>query len=318
MATLQEYINRLDEQNLIWPKAPPSESLKATPFVKPLEEIRGVTWSVYGTLLRISDGCLLFDSDAPLQMQVALEKTIQEFNMWQSMPRKSGPAWEQMLSQYKRMLSEQQMSGVRNKGDFPEVDSVKIWMKLISRLQQKEYEYDISLYGDLEEFSAKVAYYFHANLQGVEAAPGALESLQAVSETGIQQGLLADAQVFTFQQMLRALRGQGTLPALDALIAADCVTFSYREGVRKPSKSLYRKSVESFQKRGIAPHEILHIGTRLEDDLAEAKRAGMRTALYAADKINTQVTQEQIRDTDLRPDRLMTDLRQIREILSIT
>ena len=76
MATLLEYIESLEKRNLVWPQPPPIEPVKATPYVKPLEGIRAVTWSVYGTLLRIAEGRLLFDFPNPLQMQVALDKTI--------------------------------------------------------------------------------------------------------------------------------------------------------------------------------------------------------------------------------------------------
>jgi len=317
MASLQEYIDLLDERDLIWPKPPEPEPVKATPFLKPLAEIRAVTWSIYGTLLRISGGWLLFDSARPMPMQVALEKTVQEFNMWHSMSRKSGLPWEQMYADYKQILDELYMSGTGRKGDFPEIDLKTIWKRLIVRLQKKEYEYDVSLYGDLDEFSEKVAYFFHASLQGTETTTHALETLKAVSQSRIKQGLLADAQSFTFMQMLRALKKQGTLPAPDELFDLTCVTLSFREGIRKPSKSLYRKSLEKFQKWGMAPHEILHIGTRLKHDLAVAKQAGMRTALFAADKTSMQATKQDMQVPALRPDRLLTDLAQIRDILSI-
>ena len=56
MTTLQEYIEGLENRNLVWPQPPPIEPVKATPYIKPLSGIRAVTWSVYGTLLRIAEG----------------------------------------------------------------------------------------------------------------------------------------------------------------------------------------------------------------------------------------------------------------------
>jgi FMN phosphatase YigB (HAD superfamily) len=317
MATLQEYIESIEKRKLIWPQPPPLEPVKATPYIKPISGIRAVTWSVYGTLLRISEGRLLFDSANPLPMQVALDKTIHEFNLWHSMSRKSGPPWEQLYSEYKHFLDEQLMAGCKIKGDFPQVDSACIWSSLIARLQKKEYEYDVSYYGNVEEFSQKMAYFFHANLQGIEASPHALQALQSVGRSPVKQGLLADAQPFTFPQMLRAIGKQSTLPALESLFSMDHVTLSFQEKVRKPSISLYRKCLMRFQELGIAPQEILHISTRLKDDLVAAKQQGMRTALYAADKLRMQDEKKDIRDPELRPDRLMTDLLQIRDILPI-
>ena len=92
--SLSEFAEWLDGQDHSWPVPPPVQPVKATPFTKPLDGIAAVTWSVYGTLLRISDGCLHLDHPVQLRMQVAMEKTIKTFNMWQSMSRKAGAPWE--------------------------------------------------------------------------------------------------------------------------------------------------------------------------------------------------------------------------------
>jgi len=58
--TLWEYAEWLSQRDdLIWPAAPPRRPVKAVPSIKPLPGIRAVTWNVYGTLLRITDGDLL-------------------------------------------------------------------------------------------------------------------------------------------------------------------------------------------------------------------------------------------------------------------
>lgn len=315
--TLLEYAEWLDGRNLIWPQPPKAVPPKATPFTKPLSGIRAVTWSIYGTLLRIADGRLLFNHPQQLRMQVALEKTIQEFNMWQSMGRKPGAPWEYMLQQYTQVLGEHEMAGTRHKGDYPEVNSAALWRKLLGRLEQKEYQYDVGLYGDMDELSEKVAFFFHRSLQGVEAAPQALVALESVSRAGMQQGLLGDAQPFTMAQLLRALKAQGTLPPVGDLFSASGLVLSFQEGVRTPSKSLYRRAIERFGTLGIEPGQVLHVGSRLRDDLGVAKEFGMRTALYAGDKASLAATSAEIKDPELKPDRLITDLRQIRDVLTL-
>ena len=115
--------------------------------------------------------------------------------------------------------------------------------------------------------------------------------------------------------MLRAIRGQGTLAAPGSVFAGDCFTLSFREGVRKPSRSLYRECLVRLGLNGISPGETLHVSSRLRDDLAVAREFGMRTALYAADDNGFQATKSEVRDPKLRPDRLLTDLHQLREIL---
>ena len=316
--TLSEYADWLEERKLIWPKVPPMTPPKATPYLKPLTGIRAVTWSVYGTLLRISDGELLFDHPQELRMQVAMEKTIHEFNMWHSMPRKPGEPWKQLYEKYADLLEQRRMTGTRSSpGDFPEVDCRDIWKTVVKRLQAKEYQYDRSLYGDEDELSEKIAFFFHSSLQGTEPSPHAARALLAVNDAGLVQTLLGDAQCFTLIQLLRALRSQSTLPPPGDLFAFEYLSLSFQEEVRTPSPSLYRNCLRRFHAEGISPDQVLHIGCRLKDDVAVAKSLGMRTALYAADAMALRATKEEIADSELRPDRLLTDLAQVRDVLAI-
>jgi len=314
--SLQEYADRLaNRDDLIWPVAPELVTPKATPYLKPLKEIAAVTFSVYGTLLHISDGCLLFDHEQQLRMQIALDKTIQEFNMWNSMSRKPGAPWEYMLTQYRRLLEDQQISGNVSKGEKPEFNALEIWKQLIVRLQKNEYTFDESFYGNLDDFSLKVAYFFHSSLQGLQAMPGALDTLCQIAERGKKVALFADAQPFTLVQVLRGLGSQGTLPPLSELFTQECFCFSYREGVRKPSASLFGRLIGQFEELGISPQEILHVGARMHDDLAIAKHFGIKTVLFAGDSLSMQASKEEVRNPETKPDRLITNLSQLTEIL---
>ena len=98
--SLREYATWLHERQLLWPAAPQTEPAKATPYLAPLPGIKAVTWNVYGTLLTIADGQLLLQHPQAIRMQIAMEKTIQEFNMWGSMTRRPGQPWEYFLPKY--------------------------------------------------------------------------------------------------------------------------------------------------------------------------------------------------------------------------
>lgn len=315
--SLPEYADWLDERNLIWPKPPAPVSANATAYTKPMKGIRAVAWDVYGVLLRISDGQLLVKHPEQARMQVALEKTIDEFKMWNSMHRKPGAPWEHLYEQYTKILEEQRLTSSQRKGEYPEVDTSALWRKLLSRLGEKDYDYDLALYGDPDELSDKVAYFFYSSLQGTEAAPNARDAVVAVNDAKLTQSLLADAQAFTFVQLLRALRRQGTLPPPAALFSFDCMTLSFQEGIRKPSRALYERALAKYDEEGVSPEAILYVGCRLRDDVSIAKSVGMRTALYAADKTSLRVNKDDMKDERLRPDRLLTDLNQIREVLNI-
>jgi FMN phosphatase YigB (HAD superfamily) len=313
--SLADYADRLAERKLVWPAPPKRVPVTAKPATAPIGGLRAVAFSVYGTLLRISDGQLLIQHPQTVRMEIALEKTIKEFGMWNSMTRRPGAPWEGMLVRYARALDEQQLATTHAIGDHPEVDSSLLWMKLIRQLQQKEYSYETSLYGDLEQFAEKVAFFFHSCLQGLEAEEGALDVLRTLPGLGKRVGVVADGQRFTPIQMLRAFRRQGTLRSLDELFDPALITISYREGIRKPSKSLYLRALDRFRRTGVAAHQVLYVGTRLRDDLAIAKEAGMRTALLAVDQTSLVATREELANPELRPERLLTNLAQIRDIV---
>lgn len=315
--SIAEYTEWLDGRGLTWPKVPDQVPVKAAPYSAPLEGIKAVTWSVYGTLLRISDGELLFTHPQELRMEVAIEKTIKEFKMWNSMTRKPGAPWKYMLSQFEEMLDEARHARVKHTGETPAVNLGKVWEKLVRRLELKDYEYDHEFYGNEAEFGQKVAFFYHKCLQSVGAMNHAVDVLERISHAGMDQALLADAQPFTLDQMMRAFDSGNSLSPLGELFTLSCCTLSFQEGICKPSKSLYVSCVERFEKRGVEPEEILHVGSRMKDDLAIAKQTGMRTALFAGDKLSFQATQEEVRDAKVKPDRLITDLSQLLRVLEL-
>lgn len=316
--TLLEYIQWLDDRELRWPEPPPVKPAGAKPSIKPLEGIRAVTWNVYGTLLRINDGEQLFLHPNELNNKIAFQKMIEEFNLWQSMTRKPGDPWIQLLEMYRRQYDKQRLGKSAQKGDYPAIDGSLIWRMLLAQLGEKEYDYDMDFYGDPDEYSDKMAYFYHANLQGAEAAPGARDILCTLGDSPqIIQTLLADAQAFTIVQLMHCLKRQGSVPALGALFDITSLSLSFQEGIRKPSRSLFQKCVQGLAGKGIQPQQILHISSRLGDDLAVAKQFGMKTALYAEDILGLRAKKSQIQDPKIRPDRLLTELGQLRSVLNL-
>ena len=314
--TLSEYLDQLDERsNLIFPKAPRPRPIKATPSIKPLPEIKVILWSVYGTLLAIDSGRLLHQHPQELRMQIALQKTIEEFKMWYSMSRKPGQPWEYMLQQYNNVVEDQRVLATARKGDTREIDSAVVWAKLIERLQRNEYNWDESLYGGIENLAVKVAYFFHAMLQGTEAFEGCAGTLARLAQAGIRQGILDDAQQFTLAQLVRALRKQGGEGNLAAMFSPDVSGLSYQLEIRKPSPGLYATVAARCAAKGVEPEQVLYLTNRLTDDLGMAKKVGFKTGLMVVDESCTELSAPDLKNPEYRPDRLLTDLRQVLDIV---
>lgn len=313
--TLEQYAAYLDTRHdLNWPAPPEVDRLKARPHLVRLPQVRVVLWNIYGTLLRIAGGELWFEHPQEFVMNIALDKTIQEFKMWSSMSRKPGQPADYMKQLYDSVLIEHRaVPGGTEK--YPEVGSDRVWEALIKKLFHKDYKFDAGFFGSLNEFSRKVAYFFHASLQGTACYEGAAAALKHLSKSGVKQGLLADAQCFTRVQLQRGLAAQDKDIVLDKLLEKDFIILSHEIRGRKPSERLFRHIVNALIQQGVTPNQVLHIGTSITRDLVPAHRLGMRTALFAADRNSVQATAEQLKEAASRPDVLLTELTQIADVI---
>jgi FMN phosphatase YigB (HAD superfamily) len=311
--SLDQYATYLDSRGLPWPAAPQPDPPRVRPHVEPIGGIKAVLWTVYGTLLAIPEGELKFEVENDFLMSVALDKTIHEFKMWGSMSRKPGQPSEYMREIYRKALDEQRLAPAPDK--YPEVLSEKVWEGILKKLFQKEYQFDAGFYGALNEYAKKVAYFFHASLQGTASYPNAAAAVKAVAGAGIAQGLLADGQCFTPTQLARGLAKQDETVQFDTMIPPANRVISYQHRARKPSDLVFQAAVEAMGERGFEPHEVLHVGSSLPRDVGPAKKWGMRTALFAGDRASLAATADQLRDPQYRPDALLTDLGQVAQLV---
>jgi FMN phosphatase YigB (HAD superfamily) len=312
--TLEQYVERLDSRtDLPWPAAPKIDPPRAKPSLKP-QRVKAVFWTVYGTLVAVPTGELLFENPQEFVTAAALEKVIKEFKMWQSMSRKPGAPSEYMRELYSKALTTLRLTG-SGAERFPEVQCERVWDDIVKKLFQKEYTYDVGTYGPMHEYIQKIAYFYHASIQGAGPYPGAAEALRALAERNIAQGLLADGQCFTVGQLQRCLKQQDPDLDLDAVIPPSMRIISAALKARKPSDTIFKSALAAAAARGLAPAAVLHVGSNLMRDIAPAKKHGFRTALFAGDRNSLSAIPAQMKDSALRPDALITELPQVVELL---
>ncbi len=312
--TLDQYATFLDGRGLPWPAPPHVKRARARPHLSSLRGIKAVLWSTYGTLISISGGDLLFEHPDDMIMNVALDKTVTEFKMWGAMSRKPGQPAEYLKQIYQLVLLEQRaicLEGER----YPEIGAERLWEAILKKLLQKDYKFDAIFYGGLAEYSRKIAYFFHASLQGTACYAGAADALAWCREQGLVQGLLGQGQCFTTLQLQRGLEAQQPGIKLDALISPELRMLSHEVRSRKPSPRLFRHALTELGKMGITPEETLHVGSSLRLDVAPARRLHMKTALFAGDKASLQASRDELKDPTTRPDALLTKLEQIASML---
>lgn len=307
--TLEQYILNLDRRtDLPWPSPPKIEPVKAKPFV-PRLKIKGVMWTVYGTLLAVPQGELLFEHPMDFVTDAALDKVIKEFKMWNSMSRKPGAPSAYMRELFTKALTQLKLTG------GGEARSEAIWEDILRKLMQKEYTYDIATYGSLDEYARKIAYFYHASIQGYGAYPGMGETLAGFHHRRITQGLLADGQCFTVSQLQHSLRRQAVELDLKGVLSADLIILSSTSKARKPAEGLFRAAVEALSAKGLKPQDVLHVGSSVVRDILPAKKFGFRTALFAGDRASLSASPDQLKDASCRPDLLVTELPQLLDVL---
>src|ERR1051325_4410373 len=184
--TLEQYARYLDTRDLAWPVPPQVSKPRARAHLPVLSNVKAVLWNVYGTLLSIAGGELVFEHPEELVMNVALDKTLSEFKMWGSMTRKPGQPAAYLKQLYDRALLEHRSTNTGTER-HPELVSERLWEAILKMLLQKDYKFDAVFFGGLDEYSRKIAYFFHASMQGTACYPGVAAALTQCRENGIVQ-----------------------------------------------------------------------------------------------------------------------------------
>lgn len=313
--TLEQYASYLDSRELPWPAPAELDRPRVKPHLVSLPKVRAVTWNIYGTLLAIAGGEFYFTHPKKFIMEVALDKTIQEFKMWGSMTRKPGQPADYLLQIYNEILTSARMENPA--GDkYPEVAVERLWEAFVKRLMKKNYQFDAGFFGGLDEYCRKIAYFFHRSLQATAAYPHAAAALRRVASKGLKQGFIADGQCFTVLQLQRGLSEQDASFDLAAAVDPQLHVLSHDLRAKKPSDLLFRAMLDRLAFLGYEPEEVLHIGSSIPLDVVPARRAGMRTGLFIGDKQAQAEAADKIKDAANRPDILINSLTQTAEVVT--
>lgn len=120
------------------------------------------------------------------------------------------------------------------------------------------------------------AFFFtHAQLcRSTRLADGAADFLRAAQAAGLVLGIASNAQACTRLELAASLAPAGLEPA----IFTDTVCFfSYEHGVAKPDPRVFATLTARLRSLGIAPHETLLVGDRLDADITPGTAAGWHT-----------------------------------------
>jgi putative hydrolase of the HAD superfamily len=264
------------------------------PLLGPLDMIRAVVFDVYGTL--VISGC----GDIGLTQTETPGSPFEDAWAAVRLPSEAAPTdGSAALSALIRQVhATSRAAGV----EHPEVDILAIWHRL---LQAQGMKAD-------DRLRRRLALEYELRTNPVWPMPGLTETLDELADRGLVLGIVSNAQFYT-PLMLRAFFGR----SLDELAFDEaCCAWSYRQGVAKPSTTVYAPALDGLRERhGIAAHEVLYIGNDMRNDIRPAQALGCRTALFAGDARSLRLRRDDPGIELVQPDRVVTALPQVLDLL---
>lgn len=108
----------------------------------------------------------------------------------------------------------------------------------------------------------------------VRLYPPAADTLRELQQSGRLLGIASNAQPYTLRELDEALATAG----LSATLFTPALTFwSFAHGFSKPDPHVFRLLTARLRALGVAPHETLMVGDRLDNDIEPARAHGWQT-----------------------------------------
>jgi putative hydrolase of the HAD superfamily len=269
------------------------------PNVKLLPEVRAVIFDVYGTLVISGSGDV--GSADTRDHSDLIEQSLEAVGIAGAV--RTRPTMEMIHSQIERMNTARRSDHCPK----PEVDIVEVWRRV---LLESGFEAGASRVGVAVELAAQ----YEARANPTWPMPGSVEVLTALANAEAPMGIVSNAQVFT-PQLVESLLNEKNLERVG--FDFDLCFFSNRFRQSKPGPRLFDALREALQRRGILPYEAVYVGNDMLNDVWAASHAGLRTAWFAGDARSMRPRSDDPRCRSLRPDVVLTDLRQLLECLRI-
>jgi putative hydrolase of the HAD superfamily len=189
--------------------------------------------------------------------------------------------------------------GHREGIDQPEVDILSVWEEVLATLSAASPSLSIP----------EIATRFELMVNPVWPMPGLLEMLARLQERNLVVGIVSNAQFYT------PLVWEALLGASPEAMGVTPLIWSWERGVAKPSPEIFAAFTTELAEKGIAPGETIYLGNDMLNDIFAAKRAGLKTALFAGDRRSLRLREHHPAVTGVQPDAVLTDLSQLPEVL---
>jgi putative hydrolase of the HAD superfamily len=262
---------------------------KVDPVLTDMQGCKAVIFDVYGTCFISGSGDIGVSTADP--KVEALTESLREQGV--EMPVELASDAMDRFYELIRFDHEQ----TRRQGiAYPEIRILDIWEQW-----RREAQVNVNV--------PQLAIDVECRLNPVWPMPGLELCLDGLRKMGTALGIVSNAQVFT-PCLFPALTGRSLEDF--GFEAGKCV-WSWTGKEAKPSQRLYATVLERFE--GIEAADCLYVGNDMRNDIAPASAVGMKTALFAGDQRSLRLREGDPLVGDLKPDMVVTDLRQLLECL---
>jgi putative hydrolase of the HAD superfamily len=261
--------------------------------------LRAVIFDIYGTLFVSGSGDI--GVDAAGNRAGAMSAALESGGLRLTDAAAEVPAL--FTDAIRRAQALRRAQGVQ----FPEVEIRHVWAEFLRTLLDRELAAGAMPDADGVE---RICVEYECLVNPVWPMPGLAECLSRMHDSHLLMGIVSNAQFFTpplFEAFLgRGVEGLGFEPF--------CTLYSYKLLEAKPSTRLFELLVAGLREHGFAPEQALYIGNDMRNDIAPAREMGLKTCLFAGDARSLRMRAGDPLVEGVTPDRVMTDLAQLREI----
>ena len=289
LVTLRKIIEELAEE-----KAPILPEIE--PALKKLEGIKAVYFDVYGTIM-ISGAEPMMRKDGVREVQCMTE-AFDSYNL--DSKKETIDRSIELLHQF---VNESHQAKKEQGIDFPEVDIIEIWEKIVEQLQKEE------LIGTFKkEEVPELLTDFVIRYDAPWLMPNLESTIKNLQVKGIELGIISNSQFYT-PITLEALSGKSMQ---ELGFYEESSFWSFSEDIAKPSVEFYKRAeIYLAKEKGISPNEVLFVGNDMLNDVFPANTIGFKAALFAGDTRSLRLREDEPKCVNLTPDITITDLSQI-------
>jgi len=272
----------------IAPLSPQPTSAK--PSLKLKSPVRAILFDIYGTLFISKAGDISL-SKKETEISSAINKLLAKYTVNQPV--------EDLMDRFYQAIESNHENLKKTGIDFPEVQIEHIWM-------------DVANFDDIN-IAQNFAIEYEMIVNPVYPMPGLLDVLKTISNHPIYMGIISNAQFFTphlFDLFCGAMPEHlGFHP--------DLIFYSYQHNHAKPSLYLFNKALDRIKKIGLAPENVLYVGNDMLNDIYPSHFIGFQTGLFAGDARSLRLRESNPKCNALKPDAVITDLKQLLPMLKI-